>query len=95
MKPKKFSQIYREAAERLDKYKKYGCCWHINHIEFGNYTGNYVTDAQNYFSKLFYPDENINASEHYYFGSTSNQDCINHRITALLLASEIAKSEGV
>lgn len=89
MKQKKFSQIYREAAERLfkDNSSKLGCCYYISASE--GFAG-YKTGAQFYFSYLFQQGIRV-----YYFGELEDQDCINHRITALLLASEIAKSEGL
>lgn len=93
MKQKKFSQIYREAAELVfdNKRVKRGVCAAISIAE-GNFMISYYTKAQNYFHSIF----TINGNrEMNYFGDRDNQDCINHRITALLLASEIAKSEGL
>lgn len=94
MKQKKFSQIYREAAESLFKIRRFGCCYHIHIAEYGFYSGEYLTDVQEYFTNLFYEGNPVVAKDSYYFGG-SDLSCTYHRITALLLASEIAKSEGL
>jgi hypothetical protein len=93
MKQKKFSQIYKEAAESLfNEGKEIGCARDADyHIYRFDYRDSYFSPAQNYFSNLYFDTHEYN----YWHLDTANKDCINHRITALLLASEIAKSEGL
>lgn len=85
MKPKKFSQIYREAAESLFNHLfLYDRPIYIHGVEefpCWDYPKEEDKKIIKHFKELFFTGENF----------TSN----NHRITALLLASEIAKSEGL
>lgn len=90
MKPKKFSQIYREAAEKLASTKRAMSI--IDAIYASRDFSNEIyhrTTVQFWFLELFFNNENG-----YDFCDANGKHDLNHRITALLLASEIAKSEG-
>ncbi len=99
----KISEVFCKAAElRATCNARHGCCDCIGAVAKNNYAAE--TDALYYFDELYRPNQPNSAM--YYFDypdgsytSTSKREdpklIREQRVFALLLASEIAKSEGL
>ncbi len=99
---RKLSEIFTEAAELMDLEGYHGCCDNICKI-IGLFDDDLKHDALIYFDELFRPESFASATYYFdypeglYTSDTDREDpklIREQRIFALLLAAEIAESEG-